>query len=532
MAEPNPEKTRDALLALAGLFAPGDAEVKRQTLLAHDDPEGYVKALAARLDERGIDSPEPNLTVIALSDALQERQRVFIVDHRSPAEDIEGGLRTTLTALGLDAAKLLRWYDEAEWINTNAAVFLKRCGNSLAAFGYALVHLDIGSDGWEVTVIPFDEVTAALEHGSALGLGKNGRVTSLSPRKRPEKEPKAARVRPPTVHETFALPEGYPPQQGGHGEGSMLWTTKETERRALEIDLSTWPPTLHELLRSDRFASHLATSTAGARVVSTASPDNEALKRGETILRGAIVLLRPGASPVDLLPRLGRGVEVQRIGFVGDGVVVLPTEPSFRGNAVDRPLLWEGGEAFRVLDELPIVKVAPFAPGDFPPFVRQGFARTGNGDDVLIWEGRGWIREDGRFVARYELGELDAGAVIPTVRGAGDTFFLKREGRLRQARKDGPPVALLPKVRSLYDLAPGPDGTVIASKLRYGSSKSPLAVVYDPSTGKHFDIAPHLLDVRKDDTPELVRYSAATDRLVALYGSEVRSVPWAVATAG
>jgi hypothetical protein len=93
-------------------------------------------------------------------------------------------------------------------------------------------------------------------------------------------------------------------------------------------------------------------------------------------------------------------------------------------------------------------------------------------------------------------------------------------------------VAHLPKVRSLHDLAPGPGGTVIASKLRYGSSKSPLAVVYDPATGKHFDIPAHVLGIRKDDTPDLLRYSAATDRLVALYGSEVRSVSWTVATAG
>lgn len=517
------------MLFLAGLLAPGDAELAREVVLAHDDPAAYVKAHGAQLSERGMDAPEPNLTVIALSDALLERRRLFIVDHRSTAADVASGLHGVLTTLGLDAARLLRWYDEDDWITVDAAVFLGRCGSNLAAFGHALVHLDIGSDGWEATVIPFDELARAVELGKALGLGASGRVTSLSPKKRPPKEPKPAPARPPKIHETFVLPEGDSGAEG-KGDAPMLWVTRPPDRRVLELDVSTWPPTLHEMLHTERFAHLLATSSSGARVVSTAALDGEALGRGESVMVGQLVLLRPGEPTVDLLPRLVPGVDVSHVGFVGDAVVVLPTEPAFRGRRVVRPLLWEGGAAFVAPEELPEVQVAPFGPDNFPLFVRQGFARTGNGDDVLIWEGRGWVRERGRFVARYELGELDAGMNIPTAPGAGDAFFLLHLGRLREARRDAAPIAHLPGETSLHDLAPGPGGTLVATTLRHGAPRSPIAVVYEPAAGKRVDVPAHVLGVRLDDTLRAVRYAAATDRLVGLYGREVRAVPWALAS--
>jgi hypothetical protein len=56
MPKSDPKKARSAPMALCALFAPRDADVKRETLHAFDDPEGYVKSFAARLKGRGITS--------------------------------------------------------------------------------------------------------------------------------------------------------------------------------------------------------------------------------------------------------------------------------------------------------------------------------------------------------------------------------------------------------------------------------------------------------------------------------------------
>ena len=81
---------RAALVAIAALVAPDRPQVGVEVASAVDDPEGYVRAHAERLDERGIDDPdvEPGLAWIVLVNALTDHGLLAEVDWKEASEEI------------------------------------------------------------------------------------------------------------------------------------------------------------------------------------------------------------------------------------------------------------------------------------------------------------------------------------------------------------------------------------------------------------------------------------------------------------
>jgi hypothetical protein len=126
---------------------------------AVDDPEGYVRANAERLDRRGIDDTdvEPGLAWIVLVNALTDHGLLAEVDWKEAGEEIVAELRELRSAPAqpdawawLDAAGA----DERATYDRATYDFLELAARELRASGTALVHLDIVSDCYPLVFVP------------------------------------------------------------------------------------------------------------------------------------------------------------------------------------------------------------------------------------------------------------------------------------------------------------------------------------------------------------------------------------------
>jgi hypothetical protein len=145
---------REALVAIAELLAPDTPEVGAEVASAVDDPEGYVRGHAERLDERGIDDPDvvPGLAWIVLVNALTDHGLLAEVDWKEAGEEIVAelrGLRSNPTRPDAWA-----WLDGAGTDDLDTYDFLERSARELRASGTALVHLDIVSDCYPLVFVP------------------------------------------------------------------------------------------------------------------------------------------------------------------------------------------------------------------------------------------------------------------------------------------------------------------------------------------------------------------------------------------
>jgi hypothetical protein len=144
-----PETARDALVQIAALLAPDEPAVARRVTLAHDDPDGYLRAHADQLDERGIDEPEPNLAWIALVDALTDHDLLAEVDWREADVDVVDQLRELRSS---PAEESWAWWPAPNELPTYE--FLQFAGDRLAASGTALAVLDVESDCYPLVLLP------------------------------------------------------------------------------------------------------------------------------------------------------------------------------------------------------------------------------------------------------------------------------------------------------------------------------------------------------------------------------------------
>jgi hypothetical protein len=166
MADRGNEATvRAALDAVAALLAPGIPAVAAQVLLAHDEPEAYVRAYGERLEDRGIDEPFPGLPWIALVDALHEHRRLAEFDWKEGPDEIRWRLgqlesRPAQDPWGRigDAEAQLPTYE-----------YLEACGRAHREVGTALVVLDIESDCYPVACLPAERAEELSATATAAG---------------------------------------------------------------------------------------------------------------------------------------------------------------------------------------------------------------------------------------------------------------------------------------------------------------------------------------------------------------------------
>ncbi|WP_405617827.1 DUF6630 family protein [Streptomyces sp. NBC_01508] len=138
-----------SLTGAAALLAPDLPAVAEQVRHAHEDPEGYVRTYADRLEDRGIGEPFPGLAWISLVDALDEHKLLAEFDWKEDADEIRCRLRGLASRPSVDPWVL---FDEGE-TELPTHDFLEACGRHYREVGAALVVLDIESDCYPVACL-------------------------------------------------------------------------------------------------------------------------------------------------------------------------------------------------------------------------------------------------------------------------------------------------------------------------------------------------------------------------------------------
>jgi hypothetical protein len=473
------EAKRAAFDAICELLAPGDAKVIADVHLALNDRDGYAKKFKTRLDERGgLAVDDRRFYWIALIDALEARGKLSERDWKDEPSDTRWAIDKIL---GKKASRWA-WCADGSFDEVATDLFLRAAGKALASDGLALVALDMGADNYPIAVAPFDRIKELR----ALAKQAGGKIDSFAPKTRPKARPAA---RPPAANAKFSKFEidnaFY--DLFSHERGVVVFEDKKPLRPVSLLDVSTWPPKVVPL--EDDYVSNIAWSVTGDRVACVTYANEPS--------RTKLVVHRAGGHALDLAPKLPKQVDVERIALDGDGILFLPPNTTYRGRSVSRPLYWHPGDfAFHEIDNLPKVVVPP-SPNEDPKdgtwtFAAQGIARTGDGATVLLWNDQGWVRDGERFTARFSIGACGPYDKLPSAPARGDGFFFETQGKLFEARAGKDPVRRLPKQEKICWLAPGPEGSLIATIVRH-SIREPLALVLFPDSGEYLEMsAPQL----------------------------------------
>lgn len=552
-----PVSASEPLLLLAELIAPGHAKTKAMVALALSDPAAYAVKYAEELEDRNAED-DPVDPFLALVTALthEDIRLAAGVDWKESAEEIQAAIEQVIVkqkklrknAAAFDAKKVFAFYDEDAHLMTKADAFLALCGRALSAHGLALVELDISSDSHELTVIPLADVAEA----KVLAKKGGGGLVSLSP-KTPLKAPlaKAApKAKAKAKVQTLRLKwnvnaDDFARQPGlirwtGYGVGEMDEkgrTAKVSTLKTMLVDCSTWPPKESLLLNA---AVDVIFGADGSKILHRVRHEivNEKfLPRPSGVLR----VERPKKPAADILQKLPDGFDVDEVGWAGELAVIFPSEPTIRGKESRRPLVWNG-RALSPAKGLPDLTAAKGTPKDrWPSFRRCGFARTGDGRDVIIWGGQAFIAKGQTFVKMCDLvPDLDPYETTIGVPAPGAGFFYLH----RPSAKSSPAAVIrhaekgrcTEVARLLYVAGDAPrltpDGRVLIGLNRYAAPKKPVLAVFHPETSEITYVPPEMLAVRKDDPVDAYGVTPSSSKgeaylwAWAVQDDLLRRVPW------
>ena len=256
---------------------------------------------------------------------------------------------------------------------------------------------------------------------------------------------------------------------------------------------------------------------------------------------GVLRVERPKKPAADILQKLPDEFDVDEVGWAGDLAVIFPSEPTIRGKKSRRPLVWNG-KTLSPAKGLPDLTAPKGTPKDrWPSFRKCGFARTGDGQDVIIWGGQAFVAKGETFVKMCDLvPDLDPYETTIGVPAPGAGFFY-----VHQPRGKSSPAAVIRHAekgrctevaRLLYTTGDSPrltpDGRVLVGLNRYAAPKKPVLAVFHPETNEITYVPPEMLAVRKDDPLDAYGVTPSSSKGEAyLWGWVVqddllRRVPW------
>jgi hypothetical protein len=328
-----------------------------------------------------------------------------------------------------------------------------------------------------------------------------------------------AKALPVTVKHMTA-PWGYATMPWGvHARAALVLTTlkHKTER----LDFSTWPPKRSVVV--PYHASEIAFHPDGGFAATGFHGDGAKQvwffeRRSAT---GAVTALE--------MPATDKTLEIDRLGFLGDDVVLYPKDWCYRAKHVARPLICRAGKrAFTEISELPPANLPQRKPSEF---LRQGFARTGDGDAVMLWNHAGYVRKGKQLVERFELPK--GKPVYPNISTApadGDAFFaLLDEAKIFEIRAGERPVQRLGGAGDVHMIAPGPDGAVFVRILRH-QTNLPILVAWWPERRELASVPATMFGYGKAKSVWFQDHGyAAESGLVWGYhaiGHEIRAIAW------
>ena len=137
-----------------------------------------------------------------------------------------------------------------------------------------------------------------------------------------------------------------------------------------------------------------------------------------------------------------------------------------REDAVPPILLRHVGSTFT-----PVAGIAP-AKGRKDEYV-IGWARTGDGADVLVWDGNGYEWNGARFTKTFPLSLTTTYGGWTSAPSEGGSFYFALDGHVSRAERGKKATGVATKVRNVQRLAAGPAGSVL---FRLGDNKAGWAV--------------------------------------------------------
>jgi predicted DNA-binding WGR domain protein len=532
-AKAAPSKPKDdgksaALLALAELLAPKHAETKRRVTLALNDPAAYAKKYAEELEDRSAED-DPVDPWLALVTALtnDDIELGTSLDWKDSAEEIQAGLATVVAKKKLGKPGVFAFYDEDAHIKTKTLDFIALSGRALSAHKLAVVQLDLASDSYELTVIPWKDLARAKELAKKAG----GELISHAP-KTPLAKPLAAPA--PKAGPTAKIDKKRFGWRVEHDEDArlpgVLRITGEKTRKTFLIDCRVWPPK-EKLLAPGQFKLAMHPADERKRIFYAVYHTHED-EKFDPRPKGTLRIERPGQAPLDLLDRLPDDYDVALAAWIGELAVFFPAESTAASKNGKRPLVWNG-KTLAPAKGLPDAKLKG-------GFLRgHGVARTGMGEDVLLWEGMGFVAKGDAFKKAWQLvPDLQVYEKVFGAPAPGDGFFY-----VHQRRAKNGPWAILREAtqgkcveRARLDFVTwgqpiaAPDGSIVFGVNRSGAPKKPVLGVFHPATSELTLVPPNVLAFRKDDIADGYGVSPGKGKdgafLWVLDDEELRRVPW------
>ena len=503
----------------------GNARVVARLALLAKDEAAYAKRYRRALEDRNVEGQriDPWLQLV---DALGDADLARGIDWKSAAEDVVGNLRRVAKTKKMPGRALFGFYDEDAHLTTKTLELITFAGRALSAHGIALIELAIDSDSYELTLVRWKEVPALQKLAKRAG----GEILLHAP-----KRPLAAPLAPvaPKKKNAKLVALNVPgvdwvrnPREVGSG------VVVHAKAQTTLLDLSTWPPKKVSLgVPNARVAMKAG---GGARVVwSIWHP----IQRGELQPRPTGTLrVEHGTKTTELLAKLPDHFAPETIGFVGDLVVLLPTEPTVRHGITKRPLVWDG----RKLEPARGLRDAKAAKGTrrdpFPSFLKQGFGRLGDGRDFLVWEGKAWLAKGNVFGAGFSIASVSGYPTFRAVPSATGSFY-RAAGKkpcttvLREIVPAGKTWTDVERSRldGVFDeVETAPDGRCVLIANRYADAKRPALAVFDPVKDAWTMVPATTFGLRKDDPVRAVGFGALKGEMFVwvLDNETVKQLPW------
>ncbi|HVM78078.1 MAG TPA: hypothetical protein VMU06_03620 [Stellaceae bacterium] len=207
--------------------------------------------------------------------------------------------------------------------------------------------------------------------------------------------------------------------------------------------------------------------------------------------------------------------DFDRLGVVGERMVMFGRDWNLgAGQQMDLAIRERGGAfalarhlpaAATELDEVQRTRRVTYA---------YGTVRTRDGRSYLIWNGDGYALSPGRAEKVFALSALD-----PTTRGwtfaphgEGGFYYISKRQLFLAPGPGQAPVALLPKLRNIIQVAEGPNDWVIVHQ--GGNPSEFIAEIYLPSSEQLIRLDPDELGI--DDPVDFVTFAPETKRFVMM----------------
>ncbi len=285
--------------------------------------------------------------------------------------------------------------------------------------------------------------------------------------------------------------------------GTRVLLSDQDGRKTALFDLESWPP--RELARIERYTLAAAQSADGRWALLTSR------ERGRFDARVLSARLDPGSTVL-----LAGGDAGREIGWLGDRVVVLPGIDGLT------PLV-ERNRTLEAPPELP----APVPCTQYFGAAR-GAVRLGDGTDVLIHDGDGYVMADGRLERILDLHVDSSCWPWSCVQAGSDGFYFLSNRRLYEVHRGGKPVRHLRELDNIMEISEGPPGWLL---LKEGDNRlGDVGKAWCPATSVLLSITRESLGLDVDDRLDSVYWSPGSESVLLRVKPVFWAMPWRFVT--